>query len=43
MINETNILNDFLKDSPYTDGEKKELTLYIDGLDLNKIDSEDFN
>ena len=33
MINETtNELQLFLKDSPYTESEKRDITLYIDGL-----------
>jgi len=42
MINNNNddILNEFLKNSPYTDEEKSELTLSIYGLKskLNKIE-----
>ena len=39
MNNETNThdeLNLFLKDSPYTESERREITLYIDGLEENK-------
>lgn len=32
MENINNILTEFLKDSPYTEGEKKDITLYIEGL-----------
>jgi len=32
MIHDNNTLNEFLKDSPYTDEQKQELTLWLDGL-----------
>lgn len=36
------ILQEFLKDSPYSNEEKQELTFWIDGLLLNEISEESY-